>query len=53
MSTARRVAATRSCQCRIPERTRDAGAKPDFLAPLRHLIDRQIAEGARTVEDVA
>ncbi|WP_324189852.1 NAD(P)-dependent oxidoreductase [Nocardia cyriacigeorgica] len=43
----------------IVRATRDAGAAPDFLAPMQHLIDRQIAEGngglafERTVEEIA
>lgn len=43
----------------IVRATRDANAKPDFLAPLQHLLDRQIAEnnGAlafeHTVEEIA
>ncbi|BDU06716.1 NAD(P)-dependent oxidoreductase [Nocardia cyriacigeorgica] len=43
----------------IVRATRDAGAAPDFLTPMRHLIDRQIAEGngalafERTVEQIA
>ncbi|NEW45680.1 NAD(P)-dependent oxidoreductase [Nocardia cyriacigeorgica] len=42
----------------IVRATRDAGAAPDFLAPLQHLIDRQIAEGnsalafEHTVEEI-
>ncbi|WP_332015508.1 NAD(P)-dependent oxidoreductase [Nocardia cyriacigeorgica] len=43
----------------IVRATREAGAAPDFLAPMQHLIDRQIAEGngalafERTVEEIA
>ncbi|MBF6454785.1 NAD(P)-dependent oxidoreductase [Nocardia cyriacigeorgica] len=43
----------------IVRATRDAGAAPDFLAPMQHLLDRQIAEGngalafERTVEEIA
>ncbi|MEU9335715.1 hypothetical protein AB0D49_21455 [Streptomyces sp. NPDC048290] len=43
----------------IVRATRDTGARPDFLAPLQHLLDRQIAEGRgalafeRTVEEIA
>ncbi|NEW37768.1 NAD(P)-dependent oxidoreductase [Nocardia cyriacigeorgica] len=43
----------------IVRATRDAGAVPDFLTPLQHLINRQIAEGngarafERTVEEIA